>query len=90
VAGISFRDRTALQILKDYMESGSFSRGREELVAEASMVFNGNINQPVDVLVRAGTLFQPLPEDMQDMALIDRAGRCPRCGTSSSPTTMAL
>ena len=72
VAGISFRDRTALQILKDYMESGSFSRGREELVAEASMVFNGNINQPVDVLVRSGTLFQPLPEDMQDMALIDR------------------
>jgi len=72
VAGISFRDRTAIQILKDYMESGSFSRGREELVAEASMVFNGNINQPVDVLVRAGTLFQPLPEEMQDMALIDR------------------
>jgi len=72
VAGISFRDRTAIQILKDYMESGSFSRGREEMVAEASVVFNGNINQPVDVLVRAGTLFQPLPEDMQDMALIDR------------------
>jgi len=72
VAGISFRDRTAVQILKDYMESGSFSRGREELIAEASMVFNGNINQPVDVLVRVGTLFQPLPEDMQDMALIDR------------------
>ena len=72
VAGISFSDKTAIQILKDYMESGSFSRGREELVAEASMVFNGNINQPVDMLVRAGTLFQPLPEDMQDMALIDR------------------
>jgi len=72
VAGISFRDKTAIQILKDYMESGSFSRGREELVAEASMVFNGNINQPVDVLVRTSTLFQPLPEDMQDMALIDR------------------
>jgi len=72
VAGISFHDRTAIQILKDYMESGSFSRGREELVAEASMVFNGNINQPVDVLVRTATLLQPLPEDMQDMALIDR------------------
>ncbi|HET89340.1 MAG TPA: protease Lon-related BREX system protein BrxL [Chloroflexi bacterium] len=72
VAGISFSDKTAIQILKDYMESGSFSRGREELVAEASMVFNGNINQPVEMLVRAGTLFQPLPEDMQDMALIDR------------------
>lgn len=72
VAGIRFSDRTAIQILKDYMESGSFSRGREELIAEASMVFAGNINQPVDVLVRTGTLFQPLPEEMQDMALIDR------------------
>ena len=72
VAGIKFDDKTAIQILKDYMESGSFSRGREELVAEASIVFAGNINQPVDVLVRAGTLFQPLPEEMQDMALIDR------------------
>jgi ATP-dependent Lon protease len=72
VAGIKFQDSTAIQILKDYMESGSFSRGREEIVAEASMVFAGNINQPVDVLVRTGTLFQPLPEEMQDMALIDR------------------
>lgn len=72
VAGIQFSDKTAIQILKDYMESGSFSRGREELVAEASMVFAGNINQPVETLVRTSTLFQPLPEDMQDMALIDR------------------
>ncbi|MFZ5915457.1 MAG: protease Lon-related BREX system protein BrxL [Chloroflexota bacterium] len=72
VAGIRFSDKTAIQILKDYMESGSFSRGREELIAEASMVFAGNINQPVDVLARTGTLFQPLPEEMQDMALIDR------------------
>ena len=72
VAGIRFSDRSAIQILKDYMESGSFSRGREELIAEASMVFAGNINQPVDVLVRTGTMFQPLPEDMQDMAFIDR------------------
>jgi ATP-dependent Lon protease len=72
VAGIQFSDKTAIQILKDYMESGSFSRGREELVAEASMVFAGNINQPVETLVRTSTLFQPLPDDMQDMALIDR------------------
>lgn len=72
VAGISFSDSTAVQILKDYMESGSFSRGREELVAEASLVFVGNINQPIETLVRTGTLFQPLPDDMQDMALIDR------------------
>jgi ATP-dependent Lon protease len=72
VAGINFGDKTAVQILKDFMESGSFSRGREEVTAEASLVFAGNINQPIDVLVRAGTLFQPLPQEMQDMALIDR------------------
>lgn len=72
VAGVKFDDKTAIQILKDYMESGSFSRGREELVAESSIVFAGNINQSVEVLVRTGTLFQPLPEDLQDMALIDR------------------
>ena len=72
VAGISFRDKTAIQILKDYMESGSFSRGREEIVAEASMVFVGNINQPVEMLTRTSTLFHPLPEDLQDMAFIDR------------------
>ncbi len=72
VAGIKFSDKTAIQILKDYMESGSFSRGREEIVAEAAIVFAGNINQPVETLVRTSTLFQPLPEEMQDMALIDR------------------
>ena len=72
VAGIRFSDKSAIQILKDYMEAGSFSRGREEIVAEASMVFAGNINQPVEVLTRVGTLFQPMPEEMQDMALIDR------------------
>ena len=72
VAGLQFSDKTAIQIMKDYMESGSFSRGREELVADASIVFNGNINQPVDVLLKTSTLFQPLPEEMQDMALIDR------------------
>ncbi len=72
VAGINFADNTAVQILKDYMESGSFSRGREEIVAEASMVFAGNINQSVEVLARTSTLFQPLPADLQDMAFIDR------------------
>jgi ATP-dependent Lon protease len=72
VAGIKFGSDNTLQILKDYMESGSFSRGREELVAQASMVFVGNINQPIDVLVRTRHLFEPLPEQMQDMALIDR------------------
>lgn len=72
VAGIEFGDKTAVQILKDYMEAGSFSRGKEELVAEASMAFMGNINVPVEVLVKTRHLFQPLPQAMQDMALIDR------------------
>jgi ATP-dependent Lon protease len=72
VAGIQFEDRTALQILKDYMESGSFSRGKESFPAEASMVFVGNINQPVELLVKTKHLFEPLPDAMQDMALIDR------------------
>jgi ATP-dependent Lon protease len=72
VAGIKFSDKTAVQILKDYMESGSFSRGREEIVAEASMVFVGNLNQPVEILTRTSTLFHPLPDDLQDMAFIDR------------------
>lgn len=72
VAGIEFGDKTAVQILKDYLEAGSFSRGKEELVAEASMAFMGNINVPVDVLVKTSHLFQPLPQAMQDMALIDR------------------
>lgn len=73
VAGIQFSDKSAVQILKDYMESGSFSRGREELTAEASIVLLGNINQPIDVLVRASHLFAPLPDAMrEDMAFIDR------------------
>jgi ATP-dependent Lon protease len=72
VAGIQFSDKTGIQIMKDYMEAGSFSRGREELIAEASIAFIGNINIAVDVLVKTGHLFQPMPEDMQDMALIDR------------------
>lgn len=73
VAGIQFSDTSAVQILKDYMESGSFSRGREELGADASMVFLGNINQPIDVLVRTSHLFAPLPDAMRDdMAFIDR------------------
>ncbi|WP_408955379.1 BREX system Lon protease-like protein BrxL [Natroniella sp. ANB-PHB2] len=72
VAYIEFKDKTAIQILKDYMESGSFSRGQEEIVAEASMVFLGNINQDVSVLLNQSHLFKPLPELMQDIALIDR------------------
>ncbi len=72
VAGIQFADSTVIQIMKDYMESGSFARGREELPAEASMVFLGNLNEPPEELVRKGHLFVNLPDAMIDAAFLDR------------------
>ncbi len=72
VAGIRFADSTVIQIMKDYMESGSFARGREELPAEASMVFLGNLDEPPERLVRKGHLFVNLPEAMIDAAFLDR------------------
>jgi ATP-dependent Lon protease len=48
VAGIKFKDKDGIQILKDYMASGSFARGREEKNANASMVYVGNINQSIN------------------------------------------
>ena len=72
VAGIKFRNSDTLMILKDYMESGSFSRGKEEINANASMVFNGNIDGDIDIILKTSHLFTPLPPEMQDLALIDR------------------
>lgn len=72
VGGMDLREKDVIDIMKDYLESGSFGRGKEEITAKASMCFLGNINQPVDVLVKSGHLFQPLPQKMQDPALIDR------------------
>ena len=72
VAGIQFADSTVIQIMKDYMESGSFARGREELPAEATMVFLGNLNEPPEQLVRKGHLFVNLPDAMIDAAFLDR------------------
>lgn len=74
VAGIVFRgkDKDALQIMKDYMASGSFARGRDSISASASMVFVGNINQPVDTLVKTSHLLAPFPEAMIDSAFFDR------------------
>ena len=60
VAGIRFKDKDGVQIMKDYMASGSFARGKEEKAASASMVFVGNINQSVDVLLKTSSLFDPL------------------------------
>ena len=72
VAGISFKDKDGVQIMKDYMASGSFARGRDAINAYASMVFVGNINQPVDTLVKTSHLFAPFPEAMVDAAFFDR------------------
>lgn len=72
VAGISFKDRDGIQIMKDFMASGSFSRGRDAINADASIVFVGNINQSVETLVKTGHLFAPFPEVMIDCAFFDR------------------
>lgn len=72
VAGISFKDNDGVQIMKDYMASGSFARGRDLIDAYASMVFVGNINQPVDTLVKTSHLLAPFPEAMIDSAFFDR------------------
>ncbi|MCK9526365.1 MAG: protease Lon-related BREX system protein BrxL, partial [Limnochordia bacterium] len=73
VAGINFKDKDGVQIMKDYMASGSFARGKEEKAASASMVFVGNINQSVDVLIKTSHLFEPFPEAMgTDTAFFDR------------------
>ena len=73
VAGIKFKDKDGIQIMKDYMASGSFARGREEKAASASMVFVGNINQSVDVLLKTSHLFDPFPAVMAyDTAFLDR------------------
>ena len=73
VAGINFKDKDGIQIMKDYMASGSFARGKEEKAARASMVFVGNINQSVDVLLKTSSLFDPFPPEMgTDTAFLDR------------------
>ncbi len=73
VAGIRFKDKDGVQIMKDYMASGSFARGKEEKAATASMVFVGNINQSVDVLLKTSSLFDPFPPEIgTDTAFLDR------------------
>jgi ATP-dependent Lon protease len=71
VAGIAFKDNDGVQIMKDYMASGSFARGRDSISAYASMVFIGNIDN-VEVLVKTSHLLAPFPETMIDAAFFDR------------------
>jgi ATP-dependent Lon protease len=73
VAGIEFKDKDGVQIMKDYMASGSFARGKEEKAANSSMVFIGNINQSVDVIIKTSHLFDPFPAVMAyDTSFLDR------------------
>lgn len=72
VAGLEVSDSTVINMLKDYMESGSFARGKEETPAEASLVFVGNTSKPHEDLVRTAHLFADLPKAMIDPAFLDR------------------
>lgn len=73
VAGMHFRDMDAIQILKDYMASGSFARGRDMINADASMVYVGNINDSVQSLLKVTHLFNPFPPEFNcDSAFFDR------------------
>ena len=73
VAGLEkLSNAAAVHILNDYMESGSFSRGREVINANASLVFVGNIDFDIERIMRTSHLFIPFPEQMQDPAFIDR------------------
>jgi len=73
VGGMKVNDPETIQIMKDYMANGRFSRGVTQVRADASLAFVGNLNQPVETLVQspATDLFQPLPKEF-DLAVIDR------------------
>lgn len=71
VAGIHFKDQDGVQIMKDYMASGSFVRGRGSVNASAAMVFVGNIDN-VSALLKTSHLLSPFPEAMIDAAFFDR------------------
>ena len=69
-----FKDHDAIPLMKDYMESGSFSRARGgEITGSASIILNGNINQPVETVLQTSHLFSPLSEEVNhDTAFLDR------------------
>ena len=69
-----FKDRDAIPLMKDYMESGSFSRAKGgEISGSASIILNGNINQPVETVLQTSHLFSPLSDEVNhDTAFLDR------------------
>ena len=72
VAGINMKDKDGIQIMKGFMANGSFSRGKESINADASMVFVGNINGSIENLVKTSHLLSPFPKEMIDTAFFDR------------------
>ncbi len=73
VAGMHYKDENAIQIMKGYMANGTFGRGREQFNAEASMVFEGNINDSVANILKTTHLFEPFPPEFNnDSAFFDR------------------
>src|ERR1700733_14722905 len=73
IAGVSFDQKDGVNIMKGYMESGEFSRGRESIRAEGSIVLLGNFNVDVQHQQLVGLLFGPLPPEMRnDTAFMDR------------------
>lgn len=70
-AGIRFVDKNGISIMKNYMEDGAFSRGKDIINAEGSVVFVGNIDGDVGTIVRTSNLFYPMPKEM-DTAFYDR------------------
>ncbi len=70
VAGIRFKDKDGVQIMKDYMESGSFARGKEQKIAKASMIFVGNIDGSIENIVKTSHLLSPFPKEMIDTAFL--------------------
>jgi ATP-dependent Lon protease len=70
-----FKDRDAIPLMKDFMESGSFSRAGAggEITGVASIILNGNINQPVETVLQTSNLFSPLSDEVNtDTAFLDR------------------
>lgn len=73
ISGISFDKKDGVNIMKGYMESGEFSRGKESIRADGSIVMVGNFDVDVEHQQRISHLFGPLPEEMRDdTAFMDR------------------
>ena len=73
VSGISFDQKDGVNIMKGYMESGEFSRGKESIRADGSIVLVGNFDVDVEHQQRIGHLFGPMPQEMRDdTAFMDR------------------